>query len=141
ARATGSRGGGSGCPVSRARTRPTSPGYAGFAAANVPGASRAAVSTGRQPPPNSRKIAARMAIVTPNLRRMPSARFIAKGGRIPHAGSARQRKTAEVRVDLRRLRCGALCAYALGVVVERELVRMRPEPERAHLVRHLVLDP
>src|SRR6185295_17283362 len=33
------------------------------------------------------------------------------------------------------------CGLRLRVVVERELVRMRTEPDGAHFVRHLVLDP
>jgi hypothetical protein len=55
------------------------PGAAGFATSNVPGARSAAASTGTQPPPNSRKMPTKIAIVTPNLRRKLAKPFFATG--------------------------------------------------------------
>src|SRR5262245_28587671 len=73
--------------------RPTIPGNAGLLASKVPGSRSRAVTTGRYPPPNSTKMATKIARVTPNLRTRARVAFIVgttagAGGRISHSARA-----------------------------------------------------
>src|SRR5262249_12672069 len=130
-------------------------GYAGLATSKASGARSAAVFTGTNPPPNSRKIRTKIPSVTPSLRRKDRKVFIVSApGRVyvrlrpgvqrsePVSGGSRRKgegvedPSAVARNPDRRAR-----GSGSGVEVQRVLVRMRPEPQRAHLVRHLVLDP